>query len=296
MMDVNLLKLPPDPYTRGVNAVRTRLAADGRRGLDLDSIEPKDGHHLLALPYRVRTPQQADELRLDYLRLFAAYMKYTAKSDRHCLLDLDHTVENGVYRYEVEGLVADCDETSVSDGHISRICLMLPHVGDTVFDSHIWLATFVKNTIIRPDLIRPRNGNGNRLMTIRLGDTLRLTGTLNAYTDKAGRHRFGLADWTPLDSRLRYVQHYADGRNMEREVPETSCGSDFDVCRLDSDDLRLRSPLLEDVRATLDEAWAHYNRGGRVFLTDGDGRPSVCFGLKTPDGLALSYKGRKWVD
>ena len=108
--------------------------------------------------YRIQTKEEADELRLDYRRFFESYVERTDRSERRNLLVLEHRTVDGAYRYTVEGVVADCEETSVSNGYVSRLCLMFPHVvnsdgSQTLIDSHIWLATFVKNTVIRPDRI-----------------------------------------------------------------------------------------------------------------------------------------------
>lgn len=175
-------------------------APDGRKVLRRQSAGRNTGwRSLIGLRYRIQTKEEADELRLDYRRFFEGYVERTDKSERRNLLDLEHKTVDGAYRYTVEGVVADCEETSVSNGYVSRLCLMFPHVvnsdgSQTLIDSHIWLATFVKNTVIRPDRIEPHNGSADRLMTIRLGDTLRVDAGLCAYTDKRGRHRFGLAD------------------------------------------------------------------------------------------------------
>lgn len=204
------------------------------------------------------------------------------ESERRNLLDLEHRTVDGVYRYTVEGVVADCEETSVSNGYVSRLCLMFPHVVNadgslTLIDSHIWLATFVGNTIIRPDRIEPHNSTPDRLFTVRLGDTLRVDAGLRAYTDKYGRHRFGLADWTPLDSRLRYLQLRSDGTSTERVVSERLCGREFDVCWLERDGRPgFRSVVLEGLESRVRKCWDSYDWKGRTFLSDGDGFPSVC--------------------
>lgn len=232
--------------------------------------------------YRIQTKEEADELRLDYRRFFESYVERTDRSERRNLLDLEHKTVDGAYRYTVEGVVADCEETSVSNGYVSRLCLMFPHVvnsdgSQTLIDSHIWLATFVKNTVIRPDRIEPHNGSADRLMTIRLGDTLRVDAGLCAYTDKRGRHRFGLADWTPLDSHLRYLQLRSDGTTTPRVVSERLCGREYDICWLERDGRPgFRSVMLDGLNARVKAGWSSYDWRHRPFLSDGDGFPSVC--------------------
>lgn len=263
--------------------IGTTTAPDGRKVLRRQSAGRGTGwHSLLGLRYRIQTKTQADELRLDYRRFFESYVERTDRSERRNLLDLEHRTVDGVYRYTVEGVVADCEETSVSNGYVSRLCLMFPHVVNadgslTLIDSHIWLATFVGNTIIRPDRIEPHNGTPDRLFTVRLGDTLRVDAGLRAYTDKHGRHRFGLADWTPLDSRLRYLQLRSDGTSTERVVSERLCGREFDVCWLERDGRPgFRSVVLEGLESRVRKCWDSYDWKGRTFLSDGDGFPSVC--------------------
>lgn len=258
-------------------------APDGRKVLRRQSAGRNTGwRSLVGLRYRIQTKEEADELRLDYRRFFEGYVERTDKSERRNLLGLEHRTVDGAYRYTVEGVVADCEETSVSNGYVSRLCLMFPHVvnsdgSQTLIDSHIWLATFVKNTVIRPDRIEPHNGSADRLMTIRLGDTLRVDAGLCAYTDKRGRHRFGLADWTPLDSHLRYLQLRSDGTTTPRVVSERLCGREYDICWLERDGRPgFRSVMLDGLNARVKAGWSSYDWRHRPFLSDGDGFPSIC--------------------
>ena len=237
--------------------IGTTTAPDGRKVLRRQSAGRGTGwHSLLGLRYRIQTKTQADELRLDYRRFFESYVERTDRSERRNLLDLEHRTVDGVYRYP---------HVVNADGSL------------TLIDSHIWLATFVGNTIIRPDRIEPHNSTPDRLFTVRLGDTLRVDAGLRAYTDKYGRHRFGLADWTPLDSRLRYLQLRSDGTSTERVVSERLCGREFDVCWLERDGRPgFRSVVLEGLESRVRKCWDSYDWKGRTFLSDGDGFPSVC--------------------
>lgn len=263
--------------------IYTTIAPDGRRAMRRQSAGRQTGwRSLIGLRYRIQTQAQADELRLDYRRFFESYVERTGKSERRNLLDLEHETVNGVYRYMVEGVVADCEKTSVSNGYVSRLCLMFPHVVNsdgsrTLIDSHVWVATFTKNTLVRPELIEPHNGSPGRLLTVRLGDTLRMNAGLSAYTDKDGRHRYGFADWTPLDSRLRYAQLRADGSSTPRAVSERLCGRRYDICWLERDGRPgFRSVLMDDLESRVASAWRGYDWEGRPFLSDGEGFPSVC--------------------
>lgn len=260
-----------------------RMAPDGRKLLHPRSAGKGTGwRSLIALRYRIQTKEQADELRLDYRRFFESYVERTNKSERRNLLDLEHETVNGVLRYTVEGLAANCDENSQSSGYVSRVCLMFPHVVNsdgtqTLIDSHIWLATFSSNTVIRPERIEPYNSTADRLMTVRLGDTLRINASLYAYTDKDGRHRFGLGDWTPLDSHLKYLQLRSDGTTTPRTVSERLCGNEYDICWLERQSKRrFRSAFLNALNRQMEDAWGNYDWKNRHFLSDGDGFPSIC--------------------
>ncbi len=100
-------------------------APDGRKVLRRQSAGRNTGwRSLIGLRYRIQTKEEADELRLDYRRFFEGYVERTDKSERRNLLDLEHKTVDGAYRYTVEGVVADCEETSVSN----RVCV--PPVSD----------------------------------------------------------------------------------------------------------------------------------------------------------------------
>lgn len=208
--------------------VLTKRTADGRTALDARSAGSRTGwRSLLAVHGRVTTFEQAEELRLDYREFFDYAVELTAPSQRRAFLSADHERDQGRMMYTVEGQVADWRRGSSVDGdrHVYRICLMFPHAVNRdrsriPLDSHLWLP--LKGVgFPHMNRILPGNAHPDGLpLKIHLGDTLRVRGVLSSYAaGERGLRRLCLSEWTPLDSRLRYFQRYADGRMVERVVP-----------------------------------------------------------------------------
>ena len=262
--------------------VRGSRPPDGRTPMVRKTAGEKTGwNSLLALPNQVRTPSQVEELRLEYRKFYEQQVAYTHRNQRFSFMDADHDVVDGRLEYTVEGQVVDFRGSGEHHSLVFRLCLMFPHVvnrdGTGIpIDSHIWLKTFYPNALVRPDLIAPYNQRGDYKLTINIGDTLRVRAHLMAYRDRKGCQRFGLDEWTPIDSRLRYMHRQADGHMVARAV-ETRLDTGMRVAAVDdrnhlymaySD--RLEKEMLNVSAQHEDVAW-------HVFLTDDKyGYPTVC--------------------
>lgn len=267
----------PAPYTT--------LPLDGRTAISYDSAGEKTGwQSYLALQHRVRTAQDVEELRLSYRRFHSEYAKHTKQSQRIEFLDADHDDVDGVLNYMVEGQVVDYRTVEGADGakHLSRICLMFPHAinhdgSRTPIDSHLWLPVFRGRVHVGEAGIEPHNRRGDRLLTIGLGDTLKVRGELHAYRDKRGCRRLGLGRWTPIDCRLRYFQRQADGHMVDRVV-ESRLDVGLTLAWVDARGFHTgRMARFEAELHAAEDRCPDVDSYG--FLVDGSGWPTVCRGM-----------------
>ncbi|MBT1162550.1 hypothetical protein [Bifidobacterium sp. SO1] len=261
----------------------TTVPLDGRVPIPRKTAGWKTGwQSYLGLQHQVRSDWQVEELRLEYRKFYDEQIEYTGANPRRAFLNADHEVDNGVLEYTVEGQVVDYRSNGLENDRIARICLMFPHVinkdgSRTPIDSHIWLGCYRKNVRVEPGLIEPHNQRGRRLLTIGIGDTLRIRAQLVAYTDKRGIKRFGLNDWMPLDSRLHYYQRQADGTMVHRVV-ESRLDRGLMLGGVDD-----RGVFFTRITHNLDQemtdaANRHLDMVDHAFLTDdtNNGWPTVC--------------------
>lgn len=166
------------------------------------SVRSETGCPVITIRDRVRSRSTAEEIRLQYLRVYKQYLAYEPHQSRNRLLEADSlNPDIGLKRIFLRGIVTDW---RADNNHITRICLMMPQAverGEIALpvDAHMWLYT---------RQLRPEND-----VVIHLGDTMELNCTLRAYPDKKNnRRRFGVDKWTPTETGLAYGRRDADGR------------------------------------------------------------------------------------
>ena len=187
------------------------------------------------IAYVRKRPASAEDVQRSYLEISRKGARYQPGVFRDGLVKgLD-----GSDRISVDGIVSDfhCD----SHGVINRIMLSNPVVetpdGTTSAGNHVWLH--------RDDMASVRSCD------VHLGEIMSITGMPHGYDDKHGRHRLGIADWTPTDCKLMYTYVYADGRRVGKAMPRHMVAGlkvfdvDVDGRTHWADGLRLRDELDE---------------------------------------------------
>lgn len=175
---------------------------------------------LLSYPQRINQAKDAGRLRLAYRDFHQRKIKKTSL-DRKRILTNPTNIRNGQPEYHIRGIITDT--AFLPDGRLERVCITQPKVinnGIHPMDTHLWL--IADRLHPDPTRVKPYSGLGSDLLTISLGDTITLDATLTAYTDKTGRHRLGIDQWTPIESHLEYVEIQSE-TIQHRTAPRNTC-------------------------------------------------------------------------
>lgn len=185
---------------------------------------------IIATRHRVNTVEDAIRLQLINRALADRFAKYTPSSRRLAMLD-QHTFCDGTGAKcaYISGLVTGFSTSA--NGRLSRICLLSPTVNQNVggipvraFDSHIWLMSGDMDACGDYGDVESDDPVGHNRMPdhsgeLHIGDTLCIAARLRAYTDKHGRRRLGVGEWTPLIAACLYLLRRRDGDLALKHVP-----------------------------------------------------------------------------
>lgn len=225
------------------------------------SVRSETGCPVITIRERIRNRSTAEEIRLQYLRVYEQYLAYEPHRSRNRLLDADSiNTDVGLKRIFLRGIITDW---RADNNHITRICLMMPQAVESgqmalPVDAHMWLYTH---------RLHPEND-----VVIHLGDTVEMGCTLRAYTDKKNnRRRFGVDRWTPTETGLAYGRRDADGRATYMIAPRHLSDSlrliqvkDGKITIRPDDELRTELTELRETHTEVDRNYLiHRNPVGR---------------------------------